>query len=60
MPGGSSGIDLPDVVELTAKTLIVRAVFVEPQSGQGTFASAPLIDLMNFSKRDSQDWQVYS
>jgi hypothetical protein len=61
MPGGGVVEDL-DVaaLELTANTLIARAVFVDPHSGQATRSRSSLIDLVSFSKRASQDLQVYS
>ena len=47
--------------ELTAKTLIDRAVCVDRHSGHATFDdSSSLIDLASRSKRASQRLHVYS
>jgi hypothetical protein len=61
MPGASpdDGFDRPEV-EATAKTLIERAVFVEPHSGHGILSTRALSDLTSFSKRVLQAEQVYS
>ena len=61
MPG-AAGADLVDAAaELTAKTLIERAVFVDLHSGQATFAaSSSLIERTSFSNRASQLLHVYS
>jgi hypothetical protein len=57
-PGGFDDADLGDA-ELTAKTLSVRAVFMEPHLGHSIF-SRPLIERTSFSKRVSQALHVYS
>src|SRR5687767_14556662 len=56
MPGPAAGVfDDPVVAELTAKTLIERAVFVDLHSGHATFAaSSSLIERTSFSNRASQ------
>ena len=62
MPGdGEDDLD-EAAAELTAKTLIERAVFVERHLGQATLvlASSSFIDFTSRSKRASQFLHVYS
>jgi hypothetical protein len=60
MPGADAGADLLGPPSApTAKTLIARAVFVEPQLGHFTFASE-LIVRCNCSNFASHALQSYS
>ena len=62
MPG-AEGADLLDAAaELTAKTLIERAVFVEPHDGHFTFVSASVLLIVrcNCSNFSLHALQVYS
>lgn len=60
MPG--AGADDFGAAELTAKTLIERAVRFEPQLGHATFSPSASLDifLTSFSNFDSHFRQVYS
>jgi len=60
MGASDEGEDLEAPSEDTAaKTLSVRAVWVEPQSGQGTF-SVELMERISFSNRLPQGLHSYS